>query len=81
MSEKTTHTSIGGRAGPMEWGHVPHAEAVSRARKYYNLQLVDAQAALLAIDEGDIRVFHQRGVHVGRDRREVFAASESAVPQ
>jgi hypothetical protein len=71
VSEKTTHIDADGH-GLMLWGHVPYAEAVMRLREHYQREVAAAEAALAAVRVGDVRVFHQRGVYVARDRREVL---------
>jgi hypothetical protein len=52
-------------------GHVSYREAVDQLRNHYSRMLAEASRTLAAIDAGEARVFHQRGIHVVRDRREI----------
>lgn len=71
MSEKFTAVEIPETSGYGIWGHQDYEKAISLTRQHFERQLEEAQRALAAIRRGDVRVFHQRGVQVATDRREV----------
>jgi hypothetical protein len=71
MADARTVVEIPGSSGFAEWGYVTYSEAVEVARKYYEHTLGEAQAALAALDRGDVKVFHQRGITRARNRLEV----------
>lgn len=71
MSEKfTAIQTVHGGLG--EWGHVPPADAIAIMRRFYEGQLKQAQTVLAEIAAGDVEVFHQRGVPVATNRRQVW---------
>lgn len=53
------------------YGHESYAAAVEQARVHCERQINQAAAQLDAINRGDVQVFHQRGIHVAKGRREV----------
>jgi hypothetical protein len=71
MSEAFTVVTRRGRDIYLTRGHVSRVEMISEARTYFEQQLEEAKEALLVLNVGLVRVYHQRGVHVVRDRREV----------
>jgi hypothetical protein len=71
MSEKVTEVRTDSGAAIADNGHLPHADAVARLRRYLEHELRVAQDGLADIEAGKVHVFHQRGVHVVHNRREV----------
>lgn len=70
MAEKMTEIVAGPHA-ILERGHVERAEAVARARRYWQRQADKAAEALGALAAGTERVYHQLGIYSVSDRREV----------
>lgn len=71
MSDRFTVIDLPGCDGIGERGHVSHAEMVSLARIHYARVATEARDALHAIESGNYKVFHQRGIAIARDRKEV----------
>ena len=71
MSENTTVVRAAGRNALLVRGHVTRAEAIKQAREHWAQQAAEARAILEAISRGEVRVFHQEGVNVPRNRTEV----------
>jgi hypothetical protein len=71
MSAAFTEVIAGGEPVLGIHGHESYADAVKQARDECMRQITAAVAALDAIDRGDVQVFHQRGIHVAKGRREV----------
>lgn len=75
MSDPYTEVQIEGGEGFGIWGFEGHAEAVAQARSHYTRQWAEAELALMQIDAGHVRVFHQRGPYAASGRVEVPAMS------
>lgn len=71
MSDKVTAVKAGGAGEMTLWGYKSHDEAVAECRKHWQDTYDEAAAALAAIDDGRVRVFHQLGPWAARNRREV----------
>lgn len=71
MSEAMTDVEAD-HGGIMERGWVTPDTAIAALRKYYETQLLEAQGVLADIDAGRVRVFHQHGIHVAKDRTRVY---------
>lgn len=71
MSAAFTEVVAGGVPCLGIHGHEPYASAVKQARDELVERINEAVAMLDAINSGNVQVFHQRGIHVPKGRREV----------
>jgi hypothetical protein len=55
----------------MTRGPVSRDEAVAEALRYFEEQIAEHQQAIELIKSGAFTVWHQRGIYVARDRKEV----------
>ena len=72
-AEKWTTVDAGDSPGFAVRGHVPRADALTAAEKFYAAQLAAVRNALEAIRSGHARVFQQRGLYRVTDLRELPA--------
>jgi hypothetical protein len=72
MSDAYTEVWLDGAPGMGLWGHVEPAEAVAATRKHYEHEAVAVAAALVALDSGAVRVYHQYGPYAARNRKIVL---------
>jgi hypothetical protein len=72
MSEPITYVEAG-PIGFHERGHVGRDEVIATLKRYLEHELEEMTKGLAAIEAGEVRVFHQRGIYAVKDRREVTA--------
>lgn len=55
----------------LQYGHISRSEAIQELQSFAEGQRDQAEATLACIAEGNVQVWHQRGIYLVRDRVEV----------
>jgi hypothetical protein len=71
LSDNITEVHADSGAALADYGHLAYGDAVDRLTKHLQRQRDEAVNGLADIEAGRVRVFHQRGVYVAHNRREV----------